>query len=239
MDDQNTLANGNITKLFNNHSISSKKKKVPLSVLISLILALHYHQIITKFSSINHHNWLYSMPLVGVMGSLSPVEWLSGATPHLPMSGGDVPNVQQLPSGPASAAGREFQNLQDPSPLSPDCFEFQLRGCLSLCFEGSASSVQEHGGGRGPVASSPPVRNPGNVLNVIGPCHELALLKQAMRPFPRVRGLLLYDSEMRDLILWPVMVKHTDVSMHNNGQKITERNPLPLMSICDRGSGGR
>lgn len=97
-------------------------------------------------------------------------------------------------------------------------------------------------GAQGPVAAGPPVRNPGNVLNVMGPCHELALLKQATRPFPRVRGLLLHDSEMQDLILWPVMVKQTDVSMHNNGQKITERNPLPLLSVClsvrDRGSGG-
>lgn len=90
---------------------------------------------------------------------------------------------------------------------------------------------------QGPVAAGPPVRNPGNVLNVMGPCHELALLKQATRPFPRVRGLLLHDSEMRDLILWPVMVKQTDVSMHNNGQKITERNPLPLLSVCLSGGG--
>lgn len=88
-----------------------------------------------------------------LLGSLSPVEWLSGATPHLLTSGGDVPNVQQLPGGPASATGREVQNVQDPSPLSSNCFEFRLRGCEWLCFEGSASGVQEHGGGRGPVAA--------------------------------------------------------------------------------------
>lgn len=220
--DQNTLTKGKITKLFNDHDISSKKQK-GVSIGIgdnSPVFTIGYC-------------WGVCHLLSGYLVPLLTSRRL----------GETCQTCSSCPAGLHQQQAERSRTCRTPRHYLPTVSNFDCEAVSGSALKAAPAAFKSTegvvaqwrpwpGGAQGPVAAGRPVRNPGNVLNVMGPCHELALLKQATRPFPRVRGLLLHDSEMRDLILWPVMVKQTDVSMHNNGQKITERNPLPRLSVC-------
>lgn len=214
----------------------------------SIYLGLNQNQIPTPRDGASCHEWGW------LLRSLSPVEWLSDAS----IWGDYFLDAWRRRAKRAPAAWRAcFSNSQmsrargthhhyPPNGLNFDCDAVHgsaLKAAPAALKSTEAAQWQPWrlrssgacpwpSGHRDTVAYGSSVRNQGNVLNVMGPCHDLALLKQATCPFPRVRGLLFHDSEMWDLILWPVIVKQTDVPMHNNGQKITERNPSPRLSVC-------